>query len=356
MNNVKFKRCLKPKNTTGEPILIIFSDGSSNAYGACAYVRWKISDGQFKCRLILSKNRLAPIKRISVGVVLNSRLKTFLQQHCRYKLQRCYHIVDSQIVHSMIQKESYGFNTFAATRVGEIQLNTNPKNWFWIESKHNIADWLTRGKKPNEMNSESILQNGPSFLELKMLKMVKSIRYNCVICKKLDKRLSEQIMGKLPIERLRPSPAWSCTAIDLFGPFKIRDELKKRTTGKTYGVIFNWLGTRAVHVDLAADYSTVKFLMVLRRFVSIRKVTPLNYPQTTALNSSLQTKNCSQGLESRGTQGVWRDGRIEMGICPSRRALAKRSFRSISEISETSDNSSHWRSCYDIFGTSDCML
>ena len=172
MNNVKFKRCLKPKNATGEPILIIFSDGSSNAYGACAYVRWKISDGQFKCRLILSKNRLEPIKRISVGVVLNSRLKTFLQQHCRYKLQRCYHIVDSQIVHSMIQKESYGFNTFAATRVGEIQLNTNPKNWFWIESKHNIADWLTRGKKPNEMNSESILQNGPSFLELKMLKML----------------------------------------------------------------------------------------------------------------------------------------------------------------------------------------
>ena len=49
MNNVKFKRCLKPKNATGEPILIIFSDGSSNAYGACAYMRWKTSDGQFNC-------------------------------------------------------------------------------------------------------------------------------------------------------------------------------------------------------------------------------------------------------------------------------------------------------------------
>jgi len=30
MNNVKFKRCLKPKKATAEPILIIFSDGSSN--------------------------------------------------------------------------------------------------------------------------------------------------------------------------------------------------------------------------------------------------------------------------------------------------------------------------------------
>lgn len=107
------------------------------------------------------------------------------------------------------------------------------------------------------------------FWIFKLLKMVKSIRYNCVICKRLDKRLSEQIMGKLPVDRLKPSPAWTCTAIDLFGPFKIRDEVKKRTTGKTYGVIFNCFGTHAVHVDLAADYSTEKFLMVLRRWTSI---------------------------------------------------------------------------------------
>ena len=69
-------------------------------------------------------------------------------------------------MHSMIQKESYGFNTFAATRIGEIQQNTNPKEWFWIESKYNIADWLTRGKKPTEINLDSIWQNGPSSLEL----------------------------------------------------------------------------------------------------------------------------------------------------------------------------------------------
>lgn len=130
------------------------------------------------------------------------------------------------------------------------------------------------------------------FWIVKLLKMVKSIRYNCVICKKLDKKLSEQIMGKLPVERLKPSPAWSCTAIDLFGPFKIRDEVNKRTVGKTYGVIFNCLGSRAVHVDLAADYSTEKFLMVLRRFVSIRgypsKLYSDNGPQLVAANEELK--------------------------------------------------------------------
>lgn len=51
-----------------------------------------------------------------------------------------------------------------------------------------------------------------------MLKLVKSIRTTYLICKNLDKKLNEQIMGKLPIEILKPAPAWTYTAVDLFGP------------------------------------------------------------------------------------------------------------------------------------------
>ena len=47
-----------------------------------------------------------------------------MDEQYRYKFQRCYHIVDSQIVQAMIQKDSYGFNTFAATQIGEIQETT----------------------------------------------------------------------------------------------------------------------------------------------------------------------------------------------------------------------------------------
>ena len=40
MENVTFTRCLKPVNVTDEkPVLIMFSDASENAYGACGYVR-----------------------------------------------------------------------------------------------------------------------------------------------------------------------------------------------------------------------------------------------------------------------------------------------------------------------------
>lgn len=66
----------------------------------------------------------------------------------------------------MVHKESYGFNTFAATRVGEIQSSTNTEDWYWIASRQNIADWLTRGKRPEEIDGISPWQKGLDFLRL----------------------------------------------------------------------------------------------------------------------------------------------------------------------------------------------
>lgn len=121
--------------------------------------------------MIVSKNRLAPIKKMSIdkielcGAVLSKRLKSFIDKECRYTFEKCYYVVDSQIVHAMIQKSSYGFNTLAATRIGEIQGETNIEDWYWCKSKFHIADWLTRGKKPSEIGLHSDWQEGPLFLK-----------------------------------------------------------------------------------------------------------------------------------------------------------------------------------------------
>ena len=164
MNNIKFGRCLKPRNAVGDPTLVIFSDGSNSAYSACAYVRWALNGGGFESRLTISKNLLAPVKAMSIdrielcGAVLSKRLKELLERKWRHRFTRCLHIVDSQMVHAMVQKESYRYNTFAATRNGEIQSGTNPDDWCWVVSKQNIADQLTRGKEPNEIYLNSAWQ------------------------------------------------------------------------------------------------------------------------------------------------------------------------------------------------------
>ena len=369
----------------------------------------------------------------------------------------------------MIQKSSYGFNTFAATRIGEIQGGTNIEDWYWCESKFNIADWLTRGKRPSEIILHIDWQEGPLFLKqperewpisrnyseeripktimkvvntvnvsvkddvasrikikrfsdyncllrvtarilklyrrepkatfknatqeitskdietvevfwmkeaqrnmkndikhgmyrrvcprlgddgtyvisgraekwleigynkegivllpyqhrfarlycefihakghrgvlttaskiwarfwiAKLLKMIQSVKLNCVTCKKLDKRLSGQVMGNLPKERLKLAPPWYSTSIDLFGPFTIRDTVKKHTTSKAYGVIFNCIGTRVVYLDLAPDYNTESFLMVLCRFVSLR-----GYPSKIYSDKGAQLVAASQELKN----------------------------------------------------------
>ena len=113
MNYVTNKRKVKPDNTEEDPILVIFSDGSTEAYGTCAYVRWRLTNGKYDRQLLLSKNRLAPLKRMSIdrielsGAILNKRLKKTITTECRYNFQCVYHLVDSQIVHAMIQKETY---------------------------------------------------------------------------------------------------------------------------------------------------------------------------------------------------------------------------------------------------------
>ena len=104
----------------------------------------------------------------------------------------------------------------------------------------------------------------------KARKIIKSVKSSCVTCRKMLNRTENQCMGQVIEERMKPAPPFHHTALDLFGPFTIRDTVKRRTWGKAFGVIFTCLVTRAVHLELAEGYSTTDFLATLRRFTSIR--------------------------------------------------------------------------------------
>ena len=75
-------------------------------------------------------------------------------------------------------------------------------------------------------------------------------------------------MAELPEQRLAPhTPPFHFTACDYFGPYQVK--IGRNKTTKHYGVIFTCLNTRAVHVEMAVDCSTMDFLQVLRRFFAI---------------------------------------------------------------------------------------
>ena len=486
LNQVKFERCVKPMDAIGNPQLIIFSDASKEAYGAVAYARWKCTNDEYKASLIASKNRVSPIKVTDIvklelsGAVLGKRLREFIKKQMRYQFSQIYHIVDSEIVRAMIAKESYGFNTFAANRVGEIQSATQDNEWYWLPGKENIGDFVTRSKKPEEIREDSKWQRGPQFLyqsesswpiqsktsinevpylvaqvnkaavsqvetltsrfdlnrfsnmnrllyttarilqlfrwyrtpnerqkldirdiyeaenlwikhaqlelhdmissnrlrrlcpkindgiiyvggraerwmemtwnkqmfillpknsrlsiliadkihkEIGHLRVaatiaairakywiigihtiVRSICYKCTLCRIKNKRLAEQYMGALPIERLKPAPIFHSTGVDYFGPFTIRGEVQKRVRGKCFAVIFTCMVSRAVYVDLSQDYSTDKLLMTLRRFASC-----CGWPNIIFSDQGSQLVGASNELK-QAIKGIDKQRLLDLGI------------------------------------------
>lgn len=76
-------------------------------------------------------------------------------------------------------------------------------------------------------------------------------------------------MANLPALLLAPyTPPFYMTACDYFGPYNVK--ISRNKTAKHYGVLFTCLNTRAVHLEMAVDLSTMEFLQVLRRFLAIR--------------------------------------------------------------------------------------
>ena len=119
-----------------------------------------------------SKKKVTPVKEVSIvrkeldAAVLSKSLMCFITKEMRYDFQDVIFLIDSEVVLAMISKESYGFKTHAAIRVGEIQESTLTKQWFWIDGISNIVDWITRGRTPMELGLNSPWQNGHTFMKL----------------------------------------------------------------------------------------------------------------------------------------------------------------------------------------------
>ena len=99
--------------------------------------------------------------------------------------------------------------------------------------------------------------------------MAKRVTSKCITCKKLRRKPLEQLMGQIP--RLRTAagfPAFSNTAIDMFGPLAVK--IGRKTLKEAQAIIFACMTTRAIHLELVTDRSTDTFLMAFRRFVSLR--------------------------------------------------------------------------------------
>ena len=101
-------------------------------------------------------------------------------------------------------------------------------------------------------------------------KLAKRVRQRCSLCRRIDQRTVTQKMGKIPLHLLQEAPVFNYVQLDIFGPWLVRGEVQKRTTGKCWGVLFVCLNARALHIEFIAGYSTEDFLLGFQRFTSLR--------------------------------------------------------------------------------------
>ena len=142
-------------------------------------------------------------------------------------------------------------------------------------------------------------------------RIAKSVIRDCFECKRRSAVLQKQVMAPLSEHRLPPTPVFGSTAVDLFGPLKIRDSVKRRVSRDCWGVLFVCTVTSAIHLELSEDYSCDAFLLCLKRFINLRGF-PRRFQsdpgtQLVAAASLVKNWDFSQVLDwARGQQIEWK--------------------------------------------------
>lgn len=153
--------------------LHVFCDASKEAYASCVFLRTEYG-GQVTVRLIIAKNRVAPIKRQMtlprlelMGALIASRqyrevMTSGLLAACKDNKVYCW--TDSAVVLAWLKRQET-WKAFVTNRVKEICMNTNKEVWNHLPGIYNPADLPSRGCSAKTL-LETQWWTGPKWLYL----------------------------------------------------------------------------------------------------------------------------------------------------------------------------------------------
>lgn len=154
--------------------LLGFSDASTLGYAASTYLRVEKPNKDVSVYLLLSKSRVAPLKRISLprlelcgAHLLAQLLKYSSEQLLSYlSLNSITAFSDSTITLAWIQTPAYRLKTYVSNRVSQIQDLMPTCVWKHVSSQDNPADPASRGLTASNLLQNEIWFNGPHWLKL----------------------------------------------------------------------------------------------------------------------------------------------------------------------------------------------
>jgi len=149
----------------------VFCNASERAYAAALYVRSTKDDNPLTL-LACSKNRLAPVKRVTMprlellAKLVGTRLLHYFCTATGYDINPTILWSDATVTLRWIRSDPNRWKIFVCNRVTEIQAFMNPTQWRHCPGLDNPADHLSRGLLGDQIQSLDIWWHGPSWLAL----------------------------------------------------------------------------------------------------------------------------------------------------------------------------------------------
>lgn len=92
----------------------------------------------------------------------------------------------------------------------------------------------------------------------------KKVISECRVCKRFNAKAATEAIPPLPQFRIESTPPFTYTGVDFTGPIYVKNDTGSKV--KSYIALFTCAVTRAVHLELVSDLSTMEFLLALRKF------------------------------------------------------------------------------------------
>ena len=164
-------RCYYPKHANVTAVeLHGFCDASEDAYAGVVYFCAQDECGNVHVSLVISKTKVAPIKRLTIprlelcGAKLLSQLLHHTQQALSIPTSSVFAWTDSTIVLSWLNGNPRRLKTFVGNRVSHIMQLIPPDRWNHVSSPDNPADCASRGLFPTELLNHELWWKAPDWL------------------------------------------------------------------------------------------------------------------------------------------------------------------------------------------------
>ncbi|GBL76691.1 hypothetical protein AVEN_53386-1 [Araneus ventricosus] len=156
LNALQIPRCVREDFAEDSKLSIhVFCDANQSAYATCIFLRAESADNT-SCQLIQARNRVAPLKKISIprlellSCTIGARLaKATISELGLEKIPIFYWSDSMNALYWIKRNENWA--TFVYNRVLEIRKLTNPEDWRHISGTLNPADLPSRGSNAEEL-------------------------------------------------------------------------------------------------------------------------------------------------------------------------------------------------------------